>query len=180
VDGLFTRDYLDTKKIPYKYNDEKRLEGYPNSISFSIEFPNEMLFYYLRKKLETNWVVLVYDAKILNKFDCSFCYTNAANSKITSENIIRLKSDVALEDMFSDIYGRRDGLPDNHTTDIQAEVLCFNNISSDYLKAIVFTDEEDAEYIFMMTGKNTIYHKPRQGFFGIRSCYAKWYKINGL
>lgn len=143
--GLLPISELDDKEIEYDYNDELRLDNNPDSISISITSPNYKMFYKIRcEKEEENWAVIILDVEKVLNLECAFCYTNAANSEITSIPLTELKSLNAFEEMFSECSGKPSrkvlGLRDYDTTDPQAEILVFDKIPVSAIKCVIFED----------------------------------------
>ncbi len=179
--GLCTRAFLDQNDIQYEYNDDLRIDGFENTISLSVSFPNNRMFYRLRKEEDCNWIVLLCDAQILIDCECIYCFTNAADTRILLENHDRLKTDIALENMFSDEYGDREKLDDSCPSDVQAEVLCLKNIDIEYVKAIVFDDKNEmANFIQIQPGIKAIYHPPGKGVFASREYFIEGLRRSGL
>ncbi len=179
--GICTREYLYRHDIQFDYNDDLRIDGFENSISFSISFPNYRMFYRLRQENNCNWIVLICNAQILGTFNCIFCYTNAADTRILLDDHNRLRSDTAFEEMFSERHGSRDNLDDDDPTDVQAEVLCLENVSTDYIRAIVFDDEQELARFNQLRPKiNLMYHPPGQGVFASREYWAEWCRRHGI
>ncbi len=143
--GLLPISELDDNEIEYDYNDELRLDNNPDSISISITSPNYKMFYKIRReKYEENWAVIILDVEKVLNLECAFCYTNAANSEITSIPLTELKTLNAFEEMFSECSGKPSrrmlGLHDYDTTDPQAEILVFDKIPVSAIKCVVFED----------------------------------------
>ncbi|EGQ8539269.1 DarT ssDNA thymidine ADP-ribosyltransferase family protein [Vibrio parahaemolyticus] len=146
--GLKTRDELDGSA---KCNDELRLDNHTDTISVSIQHPNDLMFYKYREKLrkedpKADWCVLGIPARILLEQDALFCKRNAACASISCQSEEELRSSASLEAMFDEIEGhtsRADQcLNDNDPTDVQAEVLVKGNIPPEKIKAIVFTSRQ--------------------------------------
>lgn len=151
--GLVPRSKVDDLSIDIFYNDEFRYDDAEDANCLSISFPNYKMFYTCRDGVSSgeNWVVLVFDAKLLVEKDCAFCYTNAASDEITSIDLEVRKSVKALEDMYYD--PRCDGvsrkdlkITDRCPTDPQAEVLLFDTIEpSDILAVVTYSQRETKE-----------------------------------
>ena len=143
-------------------NDKQRRDGHKEAVCLSISFPNYKMLWDIRKKKEktegitdSQWIVLLLDAKVLWELDCAFCQTNAASGAVipllSDERIGEQKRPEALEDMFADnfyaskrkIWIRRQNLqiPKHYTTDPQAEVLVFDPISAKYINEVHFYDD---------------------------------------
>ncbi|EKM3679511.1 TPA: DUF4433 domain-containing protein [Vibrio parahaemolyticus] len=146
--GLKTKDELDGSA---KCNDELRLDNHTDTISVSIQHPNDSMFFKYREKLrkkdpKADWCVLGIPARILLEQDALFCKRNAASASISCLGEEELRSPASLEAMFDEIEGytsRADQcLNDNDPTDVQAEVLIKGNIPPENIKAIVFTSRQ--------------------------------------
>ncbi len=145
--GLIGRSQLESMSWvePPKYNDIHRLDGQREAICLSISFPNYKMFYKYSFNNRSDWVVLLLKPSILWEQDCKFYQENAASNN-AKENIAQRttqakKQPEALIQMFSD-YERvkRETLdiPNNFTTHPQAEVLVFNQISTQYIDVVHF------------------------------------------
>lgn len=121
----------------FHYNDEMRLDGFPESSSLSVSFPNWQMFFRCRC-LDTNrganWAVLTISPETLVNQPCLFSPTNAANRRFQDdgqESFSRRMGLAGLILMFpDDPPGMREirGLPEKTTTDPQAEILVFDRI----------------------------------------------------
>lgn len=176
--GICSRNTMDEENIDYYYNDEYRYDGQFNSISLSVASPNYKMFYKLR--MENNnrhWVVLELDANEILKMDCAFCYTNAANSCVSSIPIDKRMTLDAFEDMFyetSDEYRRRVQLSEFEPTDPQAEILVFETIPSKCIEYVHFQCFEDyLEYLPLLKEYN-IEGAYTSSFFYPRRDYKYW------
>lgn len=176
--GLLPRTNLDEKGIAYVSNDDQRLDNCWNAISVSIEFPNYKMFYGLRcEHKSADWAVLLLDAQLLWKFPCAFCWTNAADSSVSSippEN--RMTAEVFYE-LFEnkDGYPLRDNLniPDCYPTNPQAEVLVFHSIPINFIKAVYFENHE-AQLKYFSNSQLQMCFCVYDKVFYPRSDYNKW------
>lgn len=148
-DGLLGRRYLEKHGLPFIPNDPVRADWCPEANCLSISFPNYPMFYSIRKKKksegvnDSQWVVLLLDAKVLWELDCAFCQRNAASNAISTISLDKRKKPETLKDMFSDFYGIKHqnlSIPQNYPTHPQAEVLVFDQIPMEYINAIHFRD----------------------------------------
>jgi hypothetical protein len=87
--GLLNRSLLETRGQQFFCNDSDRVDGHPEAICLSISFPNYRMFYSIRKQKEkaeevkdSQWVVLLLDAKVLWELDCAFCQENASSNAV--------------------------------------------------------------------------------------------------
>lgn len=129
----------------FRYNDEMRLDGFPESTSLSISFPNWQMFYRCRcaeKNRGANWVVLAISAETLSTHPCLFFPTNAANRRFQDDGQEAFSTRMGLTGLNSmfpdDPPGVREarGLPEKTTTDPQAEILVFDRVPPEQIGAI--------------------------------------------
>ena len=159
--GLLGRSALEESGQDFLFNDPDRVDGQENAVCLSVSFPNYLMFYKIRDRSrgegvsDSQWAVLLLEPSVLWKFECAFCQENAAAGVILNIPLEDLKTPEAFENMFigdyTDNSGRRilrDSLkiPENYPTHPQAEVLVFDPIPTQYIKAICFenADARDA------------------------------------
>lgn len=161
-EGLIGRSLLEAREQQFLFNDKDRADSNKEAVCLSISFPNYKMLWDIRKNKEktegithSQWIVLLLDAKVLWELDCAFCQTNAASGAVipllSDERIGEQKRHEALEDMFVEDYydsirkiwiSRQNlQIPDNYTTDPQAEILVFDPISAKHIKEVHFYDE---------------------------------------
>lgn len=185
--GLMPRSALDASSVEYSYNDGIRLDGYQNSISLSISFPNYKLFYKIRRENpNSRWAVLLLYPRVLSDKDCAFFSTNAANGIFHGEGIEGKKGVDAFNALFLDqergvcnadgsteVYSVRtkNNLPIFYTTDPQAEVLCFEKIEPSYIGTIYFQSNDDISQKMKDSGITCI---ADQRAFTHRKDYKEW------
>lgn len=137
ANGLVRRSQLDHRGMVYAFNDNMRYDGHPNSLSVSIGFPNYRMFWPTRQKYpEDSWVVLVLSTDVLINKTCAFYSMNAATGCYKVVPPETLQNAVAFDAMFTDVNGRNRAdlkIPDDCTTDPQAEVLVFYDIEPNYI-----------------------------------------------
>ena len=144
--GLITRSEIDLRSnnIKIHINDKKRLDGYRNSISLSISYPNYQMFYKFNQHNQNKWVVICLKPNILWELDCAFYPENAARYRENKRNLKKLKEAESLENMFKDFGTKKRldlNIPKKYTTNPQAEVLVFGNIPLNYFLNICFFNE---------------------------------------
>lgn len=145
--GLYVRSKLETIPQRFYANDELRLDGHRDSISLSILFPNHRMFYKYRMSLNAKgWVLLAIDPSVLWQYDCAFCKYNAADSRISGIPVNELKHVDKLKEMFAEDINdigvrKRKRLTVSDPTDVQAEVLVFNNIPKEKIIAVGFENQ---------------------------------------
>lgn len=176
--GLCTRRYLDDQLIEYEYNDYLRLDEADNSISLSVTFPNYKMFYKLRQDNPSiNWVVLTLNASLILNLDCAFCYTNAANNNVSSIPLESRKNVKSFNSMFNERgkYSRAEmKLSSYETTDPQAEILVFDNITSNAIKYVNFPTDETRKYYSNLPNPHGISFKCDPSYFNYRKDYNFW------
>ena len=155
--GLLGKSVLKKHGQQFLFNDDKRLDRCPQANCLSISFPNDKMFYSIREEKkkaqeanDSQWVVLVLDAKILWEFVCAFCKENAASNAIREVDLEDRKKPDVLEGMFVDDYRDIRGkvyqrhslqIPENYPTHPQAEVLVFDTIPAEYINEVHFYDD---------------------------------------
>lgn len=149
--GLVPRKNHRSLNIEASYNDMDRFDNKLDATSCSITFPNDKIFRKFRDDYPNEkWVIVILDAEVIlsKEVKCVFCLTNAANKAMRSQNGSELQH---FQNMFDDeiTVEKRDGssttcvrghIPDNFTTDVQAEVLIAGNIEKKYIQKIVFNN----------------------------------------
>ncbi|WP_230622386.1 DarT ssDNA thymidine ADP-ribosyltransferase family protein [Aggregatibacter sp. Marseille-P9115] len=155
------------------FNDRFRLDGKPEAICLSISFPNSSMFYGLRcSNSSVKWAVIVLNAQVLIDKDCAFYPTNAANSNVNSIPISNFQGEEALEQLFK-TNGNRQNLLEKDPTDVQAEVLVFDTIESDYILGAVLMSDEDVNYFKEKFSKLTFFKHRYWDVFSDRYCARK-------
>lgn len=143
--GILSKKTMDEEWIEYNENDSLRLDGYTDATSLSFTSPNYKMFYkYRQQNPAKRWAVLIIDSETIISLDCAYCYTNAANSKITAIPLKQLMTVQAFDNMFAEINDyvsrARMRLSDNEPTDPQAEILVFDEIPPEAINYIIFDD----------------------------------------
>lgn len=144
TNGLLSINSMDNDNIKYNNNDLFRFEGYPNSISLSIDFPNYQMFFKYRK--QKNMVLLLLKPQLILEKECLYFYKNAASSEFRNNNINIQNSIENFEKMYAqsiDNIQRSPLIPNNYTTHPQAEILCLNSIEPSYIDMILYKDRDD-------------------------------------
>lgn len=139
--GLLSVNTISSLGIPANRNDPHRLDGYLNSVSLSLGFPNYKMFYKYRIiNPHKNWVVLGINSNIILEKKCAFCKRNAADHRIRQKPLNDLMTGKAFEEMFQDIDGfpsrESQNLKNYYTTDPQAEILVFDKIDPKYIEYV--------------------------------------------
>ena len=194
--GLLSRSILETSRQQFFWNDPDRADGHPEAICLSISFPNYRMFYSIRKEKErtqgvndTQWIVLLLDAKVLWALDCAFCQENASSNAVRHIPLKDRKQPDALKGLFVEDYHaiNRQSLqiPDDYPTNPQAEVLVFNRIPAQYINKVHFWTATALDQWFssnqitssrtFSNGRRYLY---RQDYFYGRCDYKKWQSVN--
>jgi hypothetical protein len=172
--GIIPKDDLVTLSKSVMTNDMHRWDNCTNAVSLSVSFPNSRMFYkYRQLSLHEKWVVLLINPKVLWEQDCAFCTHNAADSRVTSIPVVMRKGLSALKKLFSEIEDcdtrYKQNLEPFYTTDVQAEVLLFGQVSKKDIIAVTF-DDESLEKKFNATHPYIKTHcfTANKGLFGLR------------
>lgn len=179
--GLLGRSKLDQFNFQrYKFNDEIRLDNQRGAVCLSVTFPNYKMFFKYSSGNKSEWVVLCLDVFLLWELDCKFYVNNAASGHARqSEADSNRKSAKDFKEMFSDLpHKTRNSLniPENYTTDPQAEILVLEPVPVKYIKSVDFYNENIANS-WLSANQNlaqsfTFYYSDR--FFRPRKDYEHW------
>ena len=155
LQGLLGRNLLETSGQEFLFNDDDRVDGHKEAVCLSISFPNYQMFYSIREEKigtqeagDSQWTVLLLDTKVLWELDCAFCQRNAAHKTVSRIPLGDRRKPEALKGMFEDFYNIRHqdlSIPQDYPTHPQAEVLVFDSIPVQYIKAIHFWDADAQE-----------------------------------
>ncbi len=128
--------------------DKTRLDGYPDHVCCSIQYPNAWYFRKARaqEKLFPDWVVLLIDARHLWQRGTKFCPRNAAaeHGRLVRDGL------AGFDALFDDVvegfrtYRRGPRHPDSLPTDEQAEVLIPDRIGRSDISGVVVRDGTQA------------------------------------
>jgi hypothetical protein len=133
-DGFQTRQYLDSKLQNYTPSDHDRLDGFPESLSFSIGKPNSLLLPEKNSKSDYKIVLLEVAANNLLTQNFGALPSNAANGyfqEILSKDKTRFVGVKGLKGMYlNEDLRKKASLPIEEPTDPQAEILFFEPIES--------------------------------------------------
>lgn len=150
TNGLIPRSNLynlefnpdDNLEISGVFNDTVRADNHPDAICLSISFPNSKMFYKLRREQENSrWVVIVLHSDLLLDKNCAFYPTNAASNSVNSLPVEDFQGGNALNTLFNGNNEERQHLLPKDPTDVQAEVLVFDNIEINYIACCVFNSD---------------------------------------
>lgn len=148
---LSTRKLRDDERNVFAPTDLLRLDGFPDHISCSIEYPNAWYFDRARSKevLFRDWVILFIDPKYLWLEGTKFCQRNAAASRGTQVAVGERAFNMLFENSVSGAYGNR-YTRTNLTlpccpTDEQAEVLVPDVVAMGDILGIAVPTSEQAQ-----------------------------------
>lgn len=138
--GLLPKNALNEMRIKYVANDELRLDGI-DGVCLSVSFPNYKLFWSFRAPDEDplDWVVLDLSPSVVRSKLCIFNARNAAHNSMSKQTIAERTRMGALTEMFYDQMLRsRLALPDDCTTDPQAEIVVPEPIEPELIDTVLF------------------------------------------
>lgn len=134
-----------------QYNDDQRLDDFPDATSLSVSFPNYKMFYrYRNLNPKLNWAILAISPETLIDHPSLFYSSNAAIYRFRNENDGERNVRMGVAGLISMFYDEpaglraRRGIPLAWTTDPQAEVLVFATISPQRFNGIILL-HPDAE-----------------------------------
>ena len=138
--GLKTRNYLNSKGLVFQATDPDRLDGFTESISFSIGEPNRFLLPEKNFKFGQQLVLLEVSANTLLTQSFAAFPTNAASGVFKSEilnNPERYLGIQGLNGMYQNVKLRDEArLAKDLPTDTQSEILFFDSIPSSLIQKI--------------------------------------------
>jgi hypothetical protein len=147
--GLLSRKELHARGEDFRIMDNQRNDGILEAYCLSVSFPNYQLFYKARHKLDKSepydWVVIEINPKVLLYNKIAFARYNAASStqkKIPVADLVNVQS---FENLFTAEPNKPSRneikLPDNYTTNPQSELLCFDNIATEFIQSVNFLND---------------------------------------
>ncbi|MFW1753957.1 DarT ssDNA thymidine ADP-ribosyltransferase family protein [Acinetobacter wanghuae] len=130
------------------FNDTVRADGKLDHSSFSISFPNHLMFYRLRCAApNSKWAILVFKSDLLIAYNCLFYPVNAASASVSRLPLNSFRGGRALENMFTySAENREDILRPCDPTDVQAEVMIPSTVTIDHLKGCILSDKNLIQY----------------------------------
>lgn len=156
------------------FNDQYRIDG-TNAICLSIGFPNYKMFWGVRQDYKVDWVILVICKEALWALPCAFCTTNAASAGVTAVPLDQRRDLAALKAMYAD-WGDKTravlGIPDNYTTNPQAEVLMLNGVPREYIRGAFVLNEATKEALQVKYPELDV--RVNASYFRYRRDYAQW------
>ena len=139
-DGIRTRQYLEKESIAHHVTDKDRLDGFKESISFSVGEPNRLLLPEKSFQQNHELVILEVSANALLTQNFAAFPSNVASGYFQSEvitNSARYVGIRGLQGLFLNENLRREAkLSSEVPTDTQAELLFFENIDIQRIQRI--------------------------------------------
>lgn len=140
ANGLLPRQALDELLMPYRHNDDQRLDGFKEASSLSISFPNSFMLSTKRGQNHDDYFCIVaIDPAVLRELPCLFYPSNAAGrGHSTNTDLEPHIGAKGLLRMFEGGESIRDkySVPRSFTTNTQAEVLVFTKIATHYFRGV--------------------------------------------
>ena len=193
--GIIPREDLSAHRINAVCPDQSRSDNHLDYSSFSVSFPNYRVMYSKRrysKRHDMKFVILCIDPRIILDFpisDISYLPTNAANQSLPKE-IEEYIGFSAAEGIFSETaYNHKTGascqrselnIPDEYTTDPQAEVFVHATVEPKYIREIICKDNSQGLQILDLLCEHGLEEYWREktfiyeAYFDMRSDYKFW------
>lgn len=171
--GLYPVARLADIGVLAEINDQLRLDGRRDGTSLSIAHPNDKMFYrYRQVNPQAEWVVLGIMPQVLWEKDCAFCRHNAADVRISCQDVDDLRALASFRGMFDQIDGitarEQQRLRAYDPTDVQAEVLVFDVIEPAMIFAVQFQTEAQRAHYAGILGERKTLVDARNGYFSTR------------
>ncbi|MGW4466361.1 DarT ssDNA thymidine ADP-ribosyltransferase family protein [Micromonospora sp. NPDC004704] len=151
-DGLLrsVTDLAQDVRACYSTTDLQRLDGRPDRVCCSLQYPNGFYFTIAKGKAASvnypDWVCLLLDKSVAAAPDTLFCSRNAAASAgIARPGVDGLRACYADTVVGQKVYTRGPNHDPGSPTDVQAEVLVVAPVPLSAIRAIVFPSEAAAE-----------------------------------
>ena len=163
--GLMTTKEIELAEFFAVTNDQHRFDQ-TDAVCTTISWPNYKMWHSLKESdPDTDWILIALNASVLWERDCAFCKTNAASATVSCIPLDRRRTLAAFNEMFEDFEHKERtklGIPDNYSTNPQAEVLVMNGVPVEYIKSVVFKsqilrDRYAAKYPELKTSLNRDY-----------------------
>lgn len=170
--GLLSRDKVNEMGGEHEVNDELRLDNHTDTISVSIAHPNSPMLYKYRNEKAGEWCIIGIKKRVLWKQDVLFCKHNAADGRMFGKSTDYLSSIDAFKSMYDEgIESRADqGLKVFDPTDVQAEVLVFDEIELKDIRGVVFPSEAAKQrYAHLLGDLDGLVNVPDRGYFARRA-----------
>lgn len=173
--GILSVEDLKQRNIPFRSNDDMRLDGHESAISLSIAHPNEILFYRWRQLApQRRWVVLLVEPSVLWEKEVKFCGYNAADHRERKVGRWAHQGLASRRLMFADQPGlpsrKEQMLRDYDPTNVQAEALVFDSIPPEYIVGAFLNDGAGIDLAREALGDRQLHFvNDCTGMFGLRS-----------
>jgi hypothetical protein len=133
----------------YRPTDLRRLDGYPDKVCCSLQYPNGFYFDVARKKAEVvnypDWVCLILDKSVAAAEGTLFCARNAAGGqKVPGVAGLNACYAAAVLGQAGRTFTRGPQHDPGSPTDVQAEVLVTAPVALSAIRAIVFPTDTAA------------------------------------
>jgi hypothetical protein len=143
------RDLSEDVRACYRATDLQRLDGYPDKVCCSLQYPNGFYFDIARRKPDVvnypGWVCLLLDKTIAATEGTLFCPRNAAAGRpVPGTSGLYACYALSVRGQGEQIRTRRPQHDPGSPTDIQAEVLVTAPVPLSAINAIVFPTEAAA------------------------------------
>lgn len=178
--GILPKNELSSRCINHAKNDKYRIDGYHDSSSFSIEWPNYKMFYPLRLNSDTDWVVIGINKNVLWNKECIFCWDNAASSEIIrtpresmvgTSGLLRLYEEVLEKPTRREITNS--GVRESQPINPQSEVLISGCVEPSNIFAIGVENKYTYEK-YKETVPDSIPLQVKEWLFKPRQDYEHW------
>ena len=148
--GILASIHLEwNEKAVFNPTDIERLDGYPDHVCCSVQYPNAWYFKRARGQdsLFLDWVVLLINPRYLWRTGTKFCHRNAASEygKLVKEGTQGFTALFAETVQGSRIFRRGSRYPAFLSTDEQAEVLVPDLIQQEDVIGIAVQDDDQAK-----------------------------------
>lgn len=166
----------------FRWNDERRDDGYPEASCLSVSFPNYKMFYDIRTNRypEARWAVVLLSPEVLMTHPCMFFDSNAAwyGCRALARSDERSVTGIeGLEGMFTeDAPGLRAqlGLQEDYTTDPQAEVLVFDVVHPVLMRGVRLAERDAALMARLKAIVPEVEVKTDRALFEWRKDFSYW------
>lgn len=142
--GLMTKTEVERAEFVAFENDQDRNDQ-TDAVCTTISWPNYKMWHPLKENdLGTDWVLIALNASVLWERDCAFCKTNAASATVSCIPLDKRRTLAAFNGMFEDFEHKERTeleIPDNYSTNPQAEVLVMNGVPLEYINGVMFKSQ---------------------------------------
>lgn len=172
--GLIPRLYLENEALRLVirpvFADNQRVDGVKDANCLSISFPNYRMLYGKSRNQQDRWVVLNLSIEILLQYVALFSESNAACSGRKLGTGVK-----GIEALFKDEALRHQlRIPDNFTTNPEAEVLQRSVIPPAWIKEVYFYSQGSLDKMTSELNRAHVEGKVDKNYFAPRSDYSHW------